>query len=66
MLGLDRHLMTVAAALIVGAAVASGCSSGPKVGAPAPAFTAVDAEGTSIDLAAFEGQVLILDFWAVW
>ncbi len=32
----------------------------------APAFSLADADGTSIDLAAYRGKVVLLDFWATW
>ncbi len=44
----------------------AGCSSGPPLGADAPTFTAEDAQGNTVSLAAYEDKVLILDFWAVW
>ena len=34
--------------------------------APAFAIPALDGSGGAIDLAAFEGQVVLLDFWATW
>ncbi len=33
---------------------------------PAPNFTLTDATGKAIDLAAFKGRVVLLDFWATW
>ena len=53
-------------ALLLGAC-ASSSSSGPDLGTPAPAFAAaVDSDGREVSLAALEGQVVIMDFWAVW
>jgi len=37
-----------------------------EVGYPAPTFTATDTTGAAIDLAAFRGKVVVLDFWASW
>ena len=44
----------------------AGCSSGPATGSAAPAFDGVDQHGNTFSLAAYEGKVVILDFWAVW
>ena len=44
----------------------AACSQAPPVGTRAPAFTALDMQGDTVSLAAFEDKVLILDFWAVW
>jgi thiol-disulfide isomerase/thioredoxin len=33
---------------------------------PAPNFTLTDAEGRTIELSAFKGRVILLDFWATW
>ena len=32
----------------------------------APAFSLTDAHGNTIDLHAYEGKVVLLDFWATW
>lgn len=37
-----------------------------EAGADAPAFTAVDLAGDSVRLADYEGQVVMLNFWATW
>ena len=37
-----------------------------QVGAPAPDFESVDAEGRPLRLADFRGQVVLLDFWGFW
>ena len=44
----------------------AGCTSGPPIGATAPAFAAEDARGNTVSMGAYEDKVLILDFWAVW
>ncbi|MFG0306274.1 MAG: TlpA family protein disulfide reductase [Phycisphaerales bacterium JB040] len=46
--------------------VLPGCMGGPKVGTPAPAFAARVSDGTEVSLNAFEGDVLVLDFFATW
>ncbi len=36
------------------------------VGQPAPAFSLIDINAKKLDLAAFRGRVVLLDFWATW
>ncbi|MDD4903804.1 MAG: TlpA disulfide reductase family protein, partial [Candidatus Bipolaricaulis sp.] len=36
------------------------------VGCPAPPFAAEDAGGNSVDLDAWRGRIVLLDFWAAW
>ena len=38
----------------------------PKVGEPAPAFTALSLTGETVDSAAFAGKPLWINFWASW
>jgi peroxiredoxin len=44
----------------------SGIAVAPQAGALAPAFTLQDLDGKSISLSDFHGQVVLLNFWAVW
>jgi peroxiredoxin len=44
----------------------SGIAVVPQAGALAPAFTLQDLDGKSISLSDFHGQVVLLNFWAVW
>jgi peroxiredoxin len=44
------------------AATATWAQSGPKVGAPAPAFQAVDVEGKTRSLSEFAGKTVILEW----
>ncbi|MEZ6235516.1 MAG: TlpA disulfide reductase family protein [Phycisphaerales bacterium] len=61
---------TARSATALGAVAAStllaACSSGPALHEPAPAFSATDAEGQTVTLAAYEGKVVLMDFWATW
>jgi cytochrome c biogenesis protein CcmG, thiol:disulfide interchange protein DsbE len=48
--------------------ISAGCYSGsrpPKIGSAAPDFTVQDDEA-KIDLHAYRGQVVVLNFWASW
>ena len=45
-----------------GAASDAAPSTGPQVGAPAPAFTAVDTRGASHSLAAYRGRWVVLEW----
>jgi thiol-disulfide isomerase/thioredoxin len=38
----------------------------PAIGKPAPVFVRPSLDGGRIDLAAFRGKVVLLDFWATW
>lgn len=38
----------------------------PAIGAPAPAFEAVQVDGTPVTLASLKGQVVVLNVWATW
>lgn len=51
---------------VCGVLVASGCMGGPRVGGEAPAFRARVSDGTVVSLAEYEGDVVVLDFFATW
>ncbi|MCD4685951.1 MAG: TlpA family protein disulfide reductase [Anaerolineae bacterium] len=38
----------------------------PRTGAPAPAFTAQTLDGSTLALADYRGQVVVLNLWATW
>jgi protein-disulfide isomerase len=38
----------------------------PEVGSPVPLFKAADSKGAQVDLAAFKGKVLVVNFFASW
>ncbi len=64
-----RHLIPRAAFVAFALALALGCGTdgrGPKVGEPAPDFTAQTVDGQTISLAGLRGKVVVLDFWATW
>jgi len=44
----------------------AGGTSVPSVGAPAPDFTLPGIDGTSVTLSEYQGQVVLLNFWASW
>lgn len=41
-------------------------SQGARSGDPAPAFAATALDGTAIDLAAYRGRPVVVNFWASW
>ena len=43
-----------------------GCQTTPKLGQTAPDFTLTDSTGSNIQLSAYKGKVVLLDFWATW
>ena len=47
-------------------AMKTGVIVAPQEGALAPAFSLPDLDGHTVNLRDFEGQVLLLNFWAVW
>jgi len=47
-------------------AMASACPAAPKVGQPAPDFTATTFGGQTVKLADLKGDVIVLNFWATW
>jgi cytochrome c biogenesis protein CcmG, thiol:disulfide interchange protein DsbE len=47
-------------------AMAGAAQSAPKVGQPAPDFTATTFGGHTVKLADLKGDVIILNFWATW
>jgi peroxiredoxin len=55
---LNRRLIIAAAA----AAIAAPASAAPVVGQPAPAFTAVDADGKTRALSEFKGKTVVLEW----
>jgi peroxiredoxin len=66
-----RSLRALAVGLIVAALAACGSpatsvNEGHRVGERARDFSLVDAEGNTVRLSDYRGQVVVLDFWATW
>lgn len=55
-------ILTSVACLIVAAAFAATASAAPKIGAPAPAFSATDTKGQTRSLSDFRGKTVILEW----
>jgi peroxiredoxin len=55
-----------ATAVVAVAACGGGEAAGPRVGAPAPAYTAATLAGDSVSLASLRGQVVLVNLWATW
>jgi cytochrome c biogenesis protein CcmG/thiol:disulfide interchange protein DsbE len=53
--------------LTVAAGVTACAQSRPDAKAvPAPEFSVVDLQGNTLNLAAYKGKVLVINFWATW
>ena len=52
--------------LLVIACASGGATTEIRAGQPAPAILATALDGTAIDLAAFHGKPVIVNFWASW
>jgi cytochrome c biogenesis protein CcmG, thiol:disulfide interchange protein DsbE len=62
---LPTRLATLAAALVLVAACGGG-SGQARTGEPAPALAGTALDGTTIDLAAYRGRPVVVNFWASW
>jgi peroxiredoxin len=54
--------IAAAAALTAGALIASSADAAVEIGAPAPAFSVVDAQGTTRSLQEFAGKTVVLEW----
>jgi cytochrome c biogenesis protein CcmG/thiol:disulfide interchange protein DsbE len=56
------------AALLVAALAVSACASAgqARTGEPAPAISGTDLDGTTVDLSAYRGHPVVVNFWASW
>src|SRR5207245_423549 len=52
--------------LLLSATGLKGSNTSPAPGKVAPDFTLQDSEGASVNLSAYKGRVVLLDFWATW
>lgn len=58
-----RHALTaIAAATLFAASASADTAQGPRIGAPAPAFTAKDADGKPVSLADYKGKTVVLEW----
>jgi cytochrome c biogenesis protein CcmG/thiol:disulfide interchange protein DsbE len=64
--GGSRLRLAALAALLAAPACKGGEAAGPRVGAPAPAFTAATLQGDSVSIASLKGQVVLVNLWATW
>ena len=70
----SRISYTLLTGLLALGALLAGCSSSPKATQaaehldrkPAANFTLADANGAKVELAAYKGKVVLLNFWATW
>ncbi len=59
-------LMGCAGASLAGPGGSESTTAHPLLGAPAPEFELTDLDGHEQSLAAHQGKVVIVDFWATW
>ncbi len=62
------HSSAILAMILTVAAGVTACAqSRPDAKAvPAPEFSVVDLQGNTLNLAAYKGKVLVINFWATW
>ena len=57
--------LTVISMFALGATACAGQDQGAEA-VPAPDFSVKDLQGNSLNLAAYKGKVLVINFWATW
>jgi len=61
-----KKFMLMTMVLCLCAAIAQPALAGPGIGQPGPEFGLQDVNGNMHYLSDFEGQVVVLNFWASW
>jgi len=65
-----RQTLKVMLLLILASGIlATGCSTpveAPEIGKAAPSFQLIDIAGNSVSLSDFQGEPVLLNFWATW
>lgn len=64
--GRARAASVLTFAALAAAACGGGEAAGPRVGAPAPEYTASNLQGDSVSLSSLRGQVVLVNLWATW
>jgi cytochrome c biogenesis protein CcmG/thiol:disulfide interchange protein DsbE len=59
-------LTTLVLLLLVAACGSNGPATEARTGQPAPVVTGTSLDGTAIDLTAYRGKPVIINFWASW
>jgi cytochrome c biogenesis protein CcmG/thiol:disulfide interchange protein DsbE len=61
-----KKFIAAAAASTLILFVAAGTAACAQSGVPAPDFSIKDLDGNTLNLAAYKGKVLVINFWATW
>jgi cytochrome c biogenesis protein CcmG, thiol:disulfide interchange protein DsbE len=63
---LEKYAITIGLLLLTMLSVGGSASASADVGLPAPALVVDETGGSSFDLAALRGKVVVINFWATW